>query len=143
MDGAENCGCPAVAVHRRSSTSLSCRRGRSSWSRLFSRPQSFPSCCTFQVVDAPVVLVVLAMPRSCRQRQFAPKAGYAGYDAPRLCSSWLPQAKIFGILAGMDQKDSCSGMYKAGFAGDNAPRAVFSSLVRRPMIRHHGFYGPE
>ena len=25
-------------------------------------------------------------------------------------------------------------MYKAGIAGDNAPRAVFSSLVRRPMM---------
>ena len=43
---------------------LSCRKRRSSWSRLFSRPQSFLSCCTFQVVDAPVVLVVLAMPRA-------------------------------------------------------------------------------
>ena len=30
-----------------SSTSLSCRKRRSSWSRLFSRPQSFPSCSTF------------------------------------------------------------------------------------------------
>ena len=25
----------------------------------FCRPQSFPSCCTFQVVDVPVVQVVL------------------------------------------------------------------------------------
>ena len=109
-----------------------------------SRPQRFPSCCTFQVVDASVVLVVLARPRSCRQRQFAPKAGYAGYDAPRLCSSWLSQAKIFGILAGMDQKDSCSGIYKAGIAGDNAPRAVFSSLVGRPMMFDiMAVYGPE
>ena len=40
---------------------------------------------------------------------------------------------IFGILAGMDQKDSCRGMYRAGIAGYNTPRAVLSFLVRRPM----------
>ena len=61
-------------------------------------------------------------------------AGYAGYDAPRLCSSWLSQAKIFGILVGLDQKDSCSDMNNAGYAGCDAPRAVFFSLVRRPMM---------
>ena len=33
----------------------------------------------------------------------------------------------------MDQKDSCSGV-NAGFAGYNTPRAVFSFLVRRPMM---------
>ena len=32
--------------------------------------------------------------------------------------------------------DNGSGMVKAGFAGDDAPRAVFPSLVGRP--RHHG-----
>ena len=32
------------------------------------------------------------------------------------------------------QKDRCSGIYKAGIDGDNAPRAVFSSLVRRPRL---------
>ena len=60
-------------------------------------------------------------------------AGFAGYDAPRLCSSWLAQAKIFSILAGMVQMDSSSDMYKAGYAGCDAPRAVFF-LVRRPMM---------
>ena len=35
-------------------------------------------------------------------------------------------------MAGVDQKDRCSGMYKAGIDGDNAPRAVFSSLVGWP-----------
>ena len=35
-----------------SSTSLSCRKRRSSWSRLFSRLQSFHSCSTFQVLDS-------------------------------------------------------------------------------------------
>ena len=43
------------------------------------------------------------------------------------------------ILAGMDQKDRCSGIYMAGIACDNAPRAVFSSLVRRlfPLSLDH------
>ena len=40
-----------------SSTSLSCRKRRPSWSRLFSRPQSFHSCCTFQVIDVPCCAV--------------------------------------------------------------------------------------
>ena len=38
FDGAVNCGCPAVAFHRMSSTSLSCRRDGSPWSCLFGRP---------------------------------------------------------------------------------------------------------
>ena len=32
--------------------------------------------------------------------------------------------------------DNGSGMLKAGFAGDDAPRAVFPSIVGRPL--HHG-----
>ena len=39
------------------------------------------------------------------------------------------------IMAAMDQYDSCSVMCKAGIAGDSAFCAVFSSLVRRPMMR--------
>ena len=38
------------------------------------------------------------------------------------------------ILAGMDQKDRCSGIYMAGIACDNAPRAVFSSLVHKHLM---------
>ena len=53
FDGSENCGAPAVPVHRRSSTSSSFRRGRSPWSCLFCRSQRFLSCR-----DDPVVLVV-------------------------------------------------------------------------------------
>ena len=41
---------------------------------------------------------------------------------------------MLGILAGMDQKDYCSGMYKAGIYGEYAPRALFSSLVGRPRM---------
>ena len=42
----------------------------------------------------------------------------------------------------MDQKDSGSVIYYAGFAGDNAPRAVFLGLQAHDA-RHHGRYGPE
>ena len=38
------------------------------------------------------------------------------------------------FMADMDQKDRCSCMYKAGFAGYCAPRAVFPSLVGRPRM---------
>ena len=41
---------------------------------------------------------------------------------------------IFGKMAGIFQKDSCCGMYKTGYAGCAAPRAGFSSSVRRPMM---------
>ena len=64
------------------------------------------------------------------------------YDAPRLCSSSLLQAKIFGILADMDQEDSCSDIYYAGFAGDKAPRAVFLAWQAHD-VPHHGRYGPD
>ena len=37
-------------------------------------------------------------------------------------------------MAGMDQKDSYCGMYKAGYAGCDAPCALFVSLVLRPMM---------
>ena len=39
----------------RSSTSLSFRRGRSPWSRLFSRPLRLPSCCSISDGRCPVV----------------------------------------------------------------------------------------
>ena len=41
---------------------------------------------------------------------------------------------MLGVMAGFDQKDSCSGMYSAGTAGDNAPCAVFVSLVGIPRM---------
>ena len=52
-----------------SSTSLPCRKRRSSWSRLFSRLLSFHSCSTSQVLDVPVVLVVLCSQCACPQLQ--------------------------------------------------------------------------
>ena len=38
------------------------------------------------------------------------------------------------IMAGMVQKDRCSGLYMAGIAGYDAPRTVFVSLVGRPRM---------
>lgn len=40
--------------------------------------------------------------------------------------------------------DNGSGMCKAGFAGDDAPRAVFPSLVGRPryQVRQYNYYIP-
>ena len=58
------------------------------------------------------------------------EAGFVGYDA-------LPSlvGRVLGILASIDQKDSYAlFLGKAGVACDNAPRDVFSSLVRRPMM---------
>lgn len=37
--------------------------------------------------------------------------------------------------------DNGSGMCKAGFAGDDAPRAVFPSIVGRPRHQVNSFYG--
>ena len=36
--------------------------------------------------------------------------------------------------------DNGSGMCKAGFAGDDAPRAVFPSKVHPSWCRHHGCF---
>ena len=43
--------------------------------------------------------------------------------------SGVAKPRMLCTLAGMDQKDCCSGMYKAGIDGDIALHAVFSSLV--------------
>ena len=47
------------------------------------------------------------------------------------------------FMVGMDQKGRCSGMYKAGFVGHYAPRAVFFPGLQAPSARHYGRYGPE
>ena len=51
---------------------------------------------------------------------------------------------MLDIMAFIDQKDSGSVIYYAGFDGDNAPRAVFLSFLSSgPVARHHGRYGPD
>ena len=39
--------------------------------------------------------------------------------------------------------DNGSGMCKAGFAGDDAPRAVFPSIIGRPRQPASLVYGPD
>jgi actin-related protein len=58
--------------------------------------------------------------------------------------SFLPSLPLLTLLSPTPQQDEVSalvvdngsGMCKAGFAGDDAPRAVFPSIVGRP--RHQG-----
>ena len=63
------------------------------------------------------------------------RVGFSGHDAPRVTfPSGVARPMMHSIMAGMDQKDRCSGIYKTGIDGDNAPRAVFSFLVGRPKM---------
>ena len=57
-------------------------------------------------------------------------AGFTGDYAPRVMfPSGVARPKMLRILAGMDQKDCCSGICKAGFPGV-APRAVLWGMAR-------------
>ena len=57
------------------------------------------------------------------------------FNAPRaVFSSLVGRSRMLVILADMDQKNSCCGMFKTGFTGCAAPRAVSVSLVRRPVM---------
>ncbi|XP_025257368.1 actin, cytoplasmic 1 isoform X2 [Theropithecus gelada] len=67
---------------------------------------------------------------------------WAGRGPPRLTARpALPQLAMDDDIAAL-VVDNGSGMCKAGFAGDDAPRAVFPSIVGRPrhQIWHHTFY---
>ena len=55
--------------------------------------------------------------------------GLPSCDHAATCSS-----SSSSFMAGMDQKDRCSCMYKAGIDGYHAPCAVFPSLVGRPRM---------
>ena len=48
--------------------------------------------------------------------------------------SFVVRPEMPCIMAGMEQRDSCSGLIKAGIYGYVAPRAVFPSLVCRPRM---------
>ena len=71
-----------------------------------------------------------------RQRQwYACNAGFTGYDAPRVMfPSGVARPTMLRILAGMDQKDRCSGIFKAGFPGYNTPRAVLCGMARLVLL---------
>ena len=61
------------------------------------------------------------------------KCGIAGDNIPyTIFSSLVHRPMMLGITAVMDQKDSCSDMFKAGIADNNAPRAVLSSSLAGP-----------
>ena len=72
-----------------------------------------------------------------RQRQWHTRsAGFSG-DVPLRSVSSL-------VMAGMDLKDRCSGMFNAGIAGDSVPRAVFLSLVIHAHdAPYHGRHAPR
>ena len=60
------------------------------------------------------------------------KAGIYGYVPPRaVFPSLVCRPRMLGMLAGMDQKDSCSGLYKVVFSGVSAPRAVLPEAYRK------------
>ena len=72
-----------------------------------------------------------------RHWQWHVQGWFACYVAPPRCALFLVGRSMkLGIMAGMPEGQlcACSGTYKAGIAGDNAPRAVFSTLVRRRMM---------
>ena len=80
----------------------------------------------------PWLVLLVTMPRSCRQRQFTPKAGYAG----RLCSSRLSQAKIIGILVDMDQQDSYAhGVLLATQKGTHSANCAAALTVEMAQVQ--------
>ena len=86
---AETCGVSAVAVHLWSSTFPSCRRGSSSWSRLFSGSSRFCRCRSFFGGRCPCC------------------AGRADSQVPpwrRPRFFFRRQAQMLGIMAGMAQR---------------------------------------
>ena len=84
FDGAANCGCPAVAVHRRSSTSLSCRRVRSHGPVCSEDHRGSSGAVRCQEVDALVVQVVFHA-RCCARQVLRPSSSEEG----RFCSILL------------------------------------------------------
>lgn len=70
-----------------------------------------------------------------------PQLAFRSYERNRSACSIRLQSLTQQIITMEDEVaalviDNGSGMCKAGFAGDDAPRAVFPSIVGRP--RHHG-----
>ena len=68
-----------------------------------------------------------------RQRQWH-VSGSPGDVLLRAVFSVVVRPVMPCIMAGMDLRDSCSGLIKAGIYGYVAPRAVFLSLVCRPRM---------
>ena len=113
----------AVAVHRWSSTFPFVPQSRSSWSSL-SRPQSFLSCCTFQVADAPVVLVVCWL--RCASSVFL--LVVAGQV---LLGRYGPEGQLQWRVEGW----YCWLQYTS--------RCFLFPFSQAHDARHHGLYGPK
>ena len=69
-----------------------------------------------------------------RQRQWHVSGSPGDVLLRAVFPSFVDRPEMPCIMAGMDQKDRCSCMYKAGIDGYNASRAVFPSLVDRPRM---------
>ena len=112
--------------------SLSCRRDRSLRSTLCCRTQRFPICRSSFGGRCPCCAVVSA----CCARVDNGRPRLVMLVTMRLGCVPLGCCRpmMLGIMAGIIQMDTCSDMYSAGIAGDNAPHAVFFLLVRRPMM---------
>ena len=81
---------------------------------------------------------------------WVPWQAWCGVSASRRIWQWYVPcwfcfpSTVVGVLAGTDQKDRYSCIYKVGVHGDNAPRAVFSFPGRQAQdARHLGRYTPE
>ena len=80
-----------------------------------------------------------------RQRQwFACSAGFTGDDVPRVMfPSGVVRPKMLHIMAGMVQKDSCSGMARLVLLMTVHLVLCFLPSLQARDARHDGRYGPE
>ena len=80
-----------------------------------------------------------------RQRQwFACSAGFTGDDVPRvMIPSGVVWPKMLRIMAGMVQKDSCSGMARLVLLLTVPLVLCFLPSLQACDALHHGQYGPE
>ena len=80
-----------------------------------------------------------------RQRQWsACYAGFTGDDVPRvMIPSGVVRPKMLRIMAGMVQKDSCSGIARLVLLMTVHLVLCFLPSLQARDARHHGQYGPE
>ena len=72
------------------------------------------------------------------------KASYAGYNTPRAVLSFLVRQPMkLCIMAGMVQKDSCSGMARLVLLVTVHLALCFLPCLQARDAQHHGRYGPE
>ncbi len=123
--------------------SLSVSRGSSPWSRLFSRPQRFSSCCSISGGRCPCCVgrayhaALMSTTTVCAQ----------GWLCWLRCASAVFLLVVAGQdlrhLGWYDPKDSYCGMFNTGYAG-----SMHLALFSRPGLqahdaRHHGLFGPK